>query len=910
MTSNAKTTKVNLRLMAATSLLALLTACGGGGGGGDSGSSGSNSDGSLTANGVTVGFDVTDAVSLMSAAKALDSTTTLSGLITGSGPLLTEATTWTPRSTSLVAGLIPLAGAATGSSNLIAVNSNGVAKLATSSSMPIKVLYSAIDPSGTYAYFALDSDNQTQSNFNFSQTIATLNCGLFQVKRADNTTKCIGEGKLLRAMDDSYRQALSGDSKPIQFDKNSNVYFAATTFTSNCWQNGSVKQCNMNGYNWNEKQVYKYTLSTGGISVVSQDNELTEYFAVLPGGDVVFNTRPTNGNWRSKLSMLRTNGTNVVLADNMDWGTTFTTDTNDAVIWANQNYNSTESGIRFARPNPAGQTGGNWAMLNTNLFANNNGNNGYTSPTPRRLIVADDGKLYGVFESNRSICSNGNCTFENSLRVNQVLPYDPVPKVVLTMPTNNWWDWMRTTPFVVSKGFLYYKETIDTGDGNGSRDVINMVRLSDRTVTTILSNEIFQIYNWQLAGDVLHFSGLKNSVNKVVMGKVDTAKVNRGRPLSEYLTLKYTASAAASASTINDIEVVRPVIPVDPTSAPVLESFSADQENIYSVSLAFTKGMNMQEVMDNISMKKTDQTPVTFFPVWIYKSLHLIPVGAGLTYSTRGNDSPLAYNTSYIVNLPANTVTDLAGINLSAAVNKTFTTRPADGWYMSTAALDASGLNLDADNSIAKWAQGRDANGFIYAANDYQVAANMPENFRVEFTARNNNWSGLNMYLWFLDPNVNATRRLLQLDIGNWTGIYAREIGSGWRNINKSQQTNNAFTGEWLKYRVDVWGSKVRLSYCKEDCSISGNWVAFPTALEINNLEARSLGAMNLNITLTQSLELGSIKIVNLDPLASNATEDNSVPATLIEEFSGNSVPLWLQAPLNPLNQSLVPSWN
>ena len=910
MTSNAKTTKVNLRLIAATSLLAMLTACGGGGGGGSSGSSGSsnNSDGSLTANGVTVGFDVTDAVSLMTAAKALDSTTTLSGLVTGSGPLLTEATTWTPRSTSVLAGLIPLAGAATGSSNLISVNSTGTAKLAMSSSMPIKVLYSAIDPSGTYAYFALDSDNQTQSNLNFSQTIATLNCGLFQVKRADNSTKCVGEGKLLRAIDDSYRQALSADSKPIQFDKNGNVYFAATTFTSNCWQNGSVKQCSMNGYNWNDKQVYKYSLSTGNLTVVSQDNEVTEYFAVLPAGDVVFNTHQTTGSWRSKLSMLRTNGTNVVLADNMDWGTTFTTDTNDAVIWANQNYSSTENGIRFARPNPSGQSGGNWAMLNTNLFANNNGNIGYTTPTPRRLIVADDGKLYGVFESYRSICNNGGaCTSENSLRVNQVLPYDPVPKVVLRMPTNNWWDWMRTTPFVVSKGFLYYKETVDPGDGNGSRDVINMVRLSDRTQTTILSNEVFQIYNWQLAGDVLYFSGLKNSVNKVVMGQIDALKVNRGRPASEYLSLKYTASAASAASTINDIEVVRPVIPVDPTSAPVLESFSADQENIYSVSLAFTKGMNMKEVTDNITMKKTDQTAVTFFPVWIYKSLHLIPVGAGLTYSTRANDTPLAYNTGYVVNLPANRATDLAGIYLSSAVNKNFTTRPADGWYMSTASLDNTGLSLDSDNNIAKWAQGRDANGLIYTANDYTVATNMPENFRIEFSARNNNWSGLSMYLWFLDSNVSQNRRLLQMDLGNWTGIYAREAGSGWRNINKNQQTSNAFTGEWLKYRVDVWGAKVRLSYCKEACSNAGNWVAFPSALEIDNLETRSIGSMSLNITLTQSLDLGSIKIVSLDPLAATATIDTGVSATLSEEFGGNAVPLWLQA---PLAQNQVPPWN
>lgn len=83
--------------------------------------------------------------------------------------------------------------------------------------------------------------------------------------------------------------------------------------------------------------------------------------------------------------------------------------------------------------------------------------------------------------------------------------------------------------------------------------------------------------------------------------------------------------------------------------------------------------------------------------------------------------------------------------------------------------------------------------------------------------------------------------------------------------------------------------------------------MAFPSALEIDNLETRSIGSMSLNITLTQSLDLGSIKIVSLDPLAATATIDTGVSATLSEEFGGNAVPLWLQA---PLAQNQVPPWN
>ena len=909
-----------VKLLGIAPISAFLFACGGGDSSGPNVSIGTSPNGGVVSAGsATVGFNLRDAVTLMTSDQILDSTTTLAGAFTGELPTFSVSQTWTSRPAGLMSSMGPLAAAAagstmTGSSNLIAVDANGKATLAVTGNSPVKVLYSAVDPSGVYVYIALSADQgngNAQPNFNFQQTIANLNCALFKVRISDNNSVCVSEGKLLPPIDDYYRQTMSSEIRPIQFDKLGNMYFAAISFTRVCPNNSN---CYANFTNdWMSTQVYKYS-SSGVLTQVSQDNESPTYFAVLPNGDVVFSSlQQTKGSMNSKLSMLRTSGQNILLASDMGWwGQNFiTTDTSNAVMWTSNNYSGgANDGIHFARPSPTSLTGGNWAMLKTNLFASNNANNGYSSPTPRRLLVSDNGSLYGVFEGNRSYQdSSGSWKFESSLRVNQVLPYDPIPKLVLKLPSNGWWDWMRKVSFVTANGFLLYSENGDLGDGAGARDMIRMVRLSDRKVISALdtANDPYQIYNWRLSGNVLNFSGLKSSSNQVILGTIDTLLLSQGRPQSEYLKVTSLASAKNASIIVKDMTIVKASPPADGTGAPSLLSINVDPENLYSGTLNFSKYMDQSNINANVTLRKSsDSSEVTYFPLWIYKSLHMIPVGAGLSYSTRDRDTYLDYGTAYTVNISSNLKDTVGGA--IAASNRPFTTRPVSGWYKSSAGLTGS---IDNDDYIAKWAQGKDTSGnWTYTTNDYLISNNVPVNFRFEFSARNSNWNGLGIYL-ASTPNAGTSRRLIQADLGNWSSVSvitsAQSASSRTRDVSQSSTTNTIFTGEWTKYRLDVWGSNLRLSSCKTNCSVAGNWDRFPSIFDLNMVTAsRTAGFLSLYMTLTQSMDFGSFKIQQLNATGADPSLSGAA-AVLDDELASLTLPTWLTTAISP--GSVIPQW-
>ncbi len=161
---------------------------------------------------------------------------------------------------------------------------------------------------------------------------------------------------------------------------------------------------------------------------------------------------------------------------------------------------------------------------------------------------------------------------------------------------------MRETPFQISKGFLYYVESEDV-EYLGTRDLIKMVYLPDRTATQILDAEDqrYEIYKWRLIGDILHFSALEKSTTTVVSGEIDTLKVRDGRPVEEFLTIRETASAIGAVCQIRDIEILTPQQPeTDTESDPAVQEFHTSPENLYSVSMDFTKYMDKLSVEDNL----------------------------------------------------------------------------------------------------------------------------------------------------------------------------------------------------------------------------------------------------------------------------------------------------------------------
>jgi hypothetical protein len=349
-------------------------------------------------------------------------------------------------------------------------------------------------------------------------------------------------------------------------------------------------------------------------------------------------------------------------------------------------------------------------------------------------------------------------------------------------------------------------------------------------------------------------------------------------------------------------------MPPDSGGAPSLTSFNADPENLYSVSLGFNNNMDMEDAYSKIKLRKhVDSSVLAYFPVWIYKSMHLIPVGAGLSYSTRGQDTALSFDTSYRVEIP-NSVKDRAGAQIAAVSDTQFKTRPLSGWYSSTAPLAQSSANdpgIDGDDNIARWAQTKDASGYWVSsggsANNYLISSSVPESFRFEFSARNRNSSGLTVYLWDSNVSPSMSRRIINLDLGNWTNLSAMAQNNYYRDIYRYGVTSNLFTGEWLKYRIDMWGSNLKLSYCKEKCNVTTSWLPLST-FDVSNVISRSsfTPPFKLSIALAQSMDMGSFKIIGLDAAAIEPLETGV--AILNEELI--VVPTWLST-----QSILYPQW-
>ncbi|MDO7674501.1 MAG: hypothetical protein MUQ43_08765, partial [Reinekea forsetii] len=538
-----------------------------------------------------------------------------------------------------------------------------------------------------------------------------------------------------------------------------------------------------------QPRIYRRMVGEDTATAITQDNEYIEFFSVLKSGEVVYQSR-NESNWSAELKMLQGDS---VIDLSSGWGLDFfTVDDNNAVIFgAAGGGGSTANGLRFARPRAAG--GVEKASLDTSLFGADNSSGGWGNPVPRRLLVGDNGRIYGVFEGGRNTIDTTTGQYsgwETTLTVYQILPFDGVPKLELALAEGeSWWDWMQNTPFQVSGDTLYYSDDVDV-DYLGTANVIIMVDLSTRLQTQLLTPAAdgtgrYEIYNWRLAGDELHFSGLKKDNNTVVTGVIETAKFTPEAESSTYLTVTESASASGAASAIQDIEVLRQVsTEVDPETEPT-PTFFQSMDNLYSMSIDFPASMNTASVEENLSLVD-GITEIDMMRIWVNKTLHLIPDLDGLADST--GTTPLAADTAYTLTVGAGT-DDVFANALSTAAIASVTTRPSSGWYIDTS---ETLLYAGRADGARKWST-------------YDVSgATVSDDFELIFDAKNFGWQGIELYLF--DPAGSQWERTdFRMSLGGWSWL---DYPTSTSNYNWSDgETPSVFNGSWKTYRIRVYGS-------------------------------------------------------------------------------------------------------
>ena len=828
---------------------------------------------------VNLTFDLSSAVSLITSTDVIE--TISSSQASQQSPAVSASGTFSDSSQN------------EGVTNLFAINSEGEATPAIDTNYPVKTMYTVASPNGQKVYVALDpgwlSWEPNQGNHDFSQIIAANNCALLEIDLISNDFDCAAEGVLVQPIDDDFMKAISGNQKPLQFDALGNLYFAATEFTpveeswTDCfWDETTDSEiCEDEYYYWMEQpdwnpRIYKRDAFTQALTAVTQDSEHIDFFVVLSSGELVYQSRTTT-DWQATLKLLQ--GESLIDLSGENWGVDFfTVDDENTVIFGQADWTGTgNNGVRFARPRAEG--GVEKASLNTSLFGGDNNSSGWGNPKPRRLLIGDNGQIFGVFEGGRDLYDDsGNWSdWTSTLTVYQLLPHDGVPKLELDLGDDDWWSWMQDTPFQISGDYLYYKDRVDV-PFLGTADVIVMVNIETRDHTTLLdptseddinSANRFEIYNWRLVDNILHFSGLNKTNNEVITGEINAEAFSEDA--EDFLTLTEVSSSHGAISQIQDIEVLFSSETPDNDGTNANATVYQNMDNLYSMSVAFSKPMDRDEVESLLTLtsanisENIENNAIPYMPVWVNQSLHLIPDLDDLSDSS--STTPLSRGETYTLNL-SNTAEDIFGMPMAADINSTITMKPASGWYVDT-------------NSFELKFAGRPEND-NWRQETYDIAS-VGEHFRMTFDAQNYSWQGLELVMYELDGISwnNWDNRFFSLNLSNWSYSDAKISDGSGGTINNwtSGETRQLFNGKKSTYRLSVFGNTLELAVKSAEATD----FTVVELLSRDDLADRSSSAdYRLLLRLASPLMLDNLSIESLD---SNG-ETTGASAIVDEDFN------------------------
>ncbi len=826
-------------------------------------------------------------------------------------------------------------------SNLITVDAEGNSTLALDSPYNIKVLYTISDPDGSALYIALDTGWwDVNSTREYTDFIAQENCSLLKVSTSDNSWSCVKKGVYLQKVNDYYRESLEAGKKPVQFDSAGNLYFLASDYERICDLNTdgteNLSTCKVTQLDW-KPVVYQVKKSDGVLKAITQDIEGVDFYNIMNDGTVVYQIREANtdasdatyvwdyfryyfqGSTNSKKLFVYKNGRTIDLSSTAGWGVNFfATDDHGTVIWGESKDNSsttsymcgasTETFIRLAQINSDG--GVNRASMSTKLFGGDSqGGCGDSEATLRRIVNGGDNTLYGVFKgSSYEWEDNGSGTWtpvqKNKTQVYSMLPFDGTPKVQIDTIGDDDKIREKKTPSQIVSGYYYYVKTKDPEDGFGTRDVITAVNLQTRVATNILNASRYQIYTWKLSGGNIFFSALDKATTVTVTGQIDVAKfkLDPAAAESEYLTITQTASALGATSKIQDIEMIESATAstTENGNPPVIDQFYADGENIYSLGLGFSEKMNNSSLLSNVSVSDSTTANIPYISVILGNSMHMVPdadvstSSGGLSGLFNATTSPMQFGQTYTVSVGSG-VKDAIGTQI-VPVTKILNTRPEQGWYVSN--TDNLNKPTITDTKVAKYAHGKESDWWYSwnsaFDNHYIKLAEDLTDYRVEFSAKNFSWNGVELLLADYSGGTSGslTNKNLSVKLEDWNVDIRYKTTSGYTQSKWAYGENYSgiMKGIWRRYRVDVYGNNVSLKVSDNGTDFHEVSYSSWNSGSITNLESRS-GTEDLLLRARRAVALDNVIITTLNATGDIATTEGDIrnnSFTGLGGFTGN----------------------
>ncbi len=726
-----------------------------------------------------------------------------------------------------------------GATNFFILNEEGNLEFAADSDYNFKVSYSIIDDDAEFIYFAI-----TQADFNESMEFvkATGNCAIFKVKLADGTWDCLAEELVAIDIDDNYRKTMSDDKrKPIQLDESGNAYLVARPMSPvDNDGDGTTDFIDLTG----DGEAVLYRIAQDGTAqVISPDNVTIQNFIQVDNTTVVY-TYQSAGN--SGLEMI-TNldqefPSTVALGDQAWWNDFFyALDDSNTVIFSTNN--SGNEGISFVQPRANG--GIDPYKLDTSAFSSNDWNT-----TPRRVILADDGGIYGLFEEQ---FNNPDGSSEVYANLKRILPYSTATFARFKLG-QDWWSYFDEGKrnVQISKGYAFYLED-EESRSFGTRTVIKSVRLVDGAKQEVLNGsddsdvwtERYTVSNWKLSFDTLFFSAFDRSQSKMVQGELDVAAFREGASKEEYLTITETASIVGNDNKIEDLEVLKASRPnvFTGTNPRVVQHYTSS-ENVYSASVEFNKYMDIDSVNAGTKVTYTnadDETvDVGILKVWLGRRMHLI-FDTDISEQSLTTDS-LDYGSEYTLSIDTEAkdledyqlIMGLSAGSVQATIDHSFTTRPESGAFKGSDVI-VEGVT---DGTVLKYA----------AKNNYstQAEAVLADNVkilnhRIEFSTPSSmygaigltindpyqvNWNGVNhstrdadnnVWDWFDGFELNAIGDAATL-AAKWNGqVLDTFWGESLDRKLVASITRNAEGEVMVPIDPSVWKTYKRIPYHQED---------------------------------------------------------------------------------------------
>ena len=505
----------------------------------------------------------------------------------------------------------------------------------------IYVLYVANDPTGEYAYVALDIDQS-------AEFIKLSQCALYRVKLATNEVFCVEQNYAPANLDSSFTAALEYQGlKPVQF-VTSDDSTTATTTLSTVYYLGRSFTVSDDQISWDSSSnplIRKLDIASDGsvsnATPISFDIDSIKSFALLADGLLVYHF---SNELSAGLKLYDNGSTNTItdIADSADSDYFYSAgDTSDVLMYGK--VDDSERIMRFMRSAEGG--GVNIKELPSAMI------NGESTV---RVISADDGFVYALTHDETA----------QELNFYQLMPFDDTPMFSIDVSSSNLAQALDNKVQLYINHAYYVDTESHEGGNHNDRDVIKIVKKYNGETRTLLNDEAwtqrYDIHKWKQIGDEIHFAGVDYSISKMVYGRVDLTAVENNAADSEILSVSEISSVLGVSSDILDLEDIRPDAPNKyEAGSPKLE-FHTDERNPYAATIEFTKYMNKTDVESKTTIDSSSSATTDHFYVWYYKTLHIIYDQDGSTALT---DS-LADGTEVTITL-ADSARDLTGFYLA-----------------------------------------------------------------------------------------------------------------------------------------------------------------------------------------------------------------------------------------------------